>query len=78
MAKRRKELDTLTATEAIEEHWVIANYLQWDKRVIGVFCQSGLVIGKYDKTLKEWVVQRESFMGLIRYVRTTLPDVKGG
>ncbi len=62
--------DTLTAAEALEEFEKVTTFLKWDKRMIGVFCKGGLLVGKYDRTLKEWVVQRDSLKRLIGFIGT--------
>lgn len=71
MSKNAKRNEMLTAAEAIEEYREIAAFLKWDKRMIGVFCQGNLVVGRYDNTLKEWVVRRDSLECLIEYVKGT-------
>ncbi len=77
MEKHTKYLETLTASEALDEHKCLAAFLKWDKRMIGVFCQGGLLVGKYDKTLKEWIVRRDSLNGLLAYVKATYNNAFG-
>lgn len=78
MNRNNKASEHLTASEALEEYKRVATFLKWDRRVIGVFCQGGLLVGKYDRTLKEWVVRRDSLESLIGYIRNTYRDGLGG
>ena len=64
----RKQTPSLTSTEATEQYEAIFSVLKWEKKSMGIFCQASLLIGRYDTTLKEWVVQRDSLESLIHYV----------
>lgn len=78
MNRNNKVSEHLTATEVLEEYKRIATFLKWDRRMIGVFCQGGLLVGKYDRTLKEWVVRRDSLERLVGFIRESYRDALGG
>lgn len=71
MERKKRSHDLLTASEVVEEYREIVEFLKWDRRMIGVFCQGNLVVSRYDKTLKEWLVRRDSLEALIEYVKGT-------
>ncbi len=68
MACKPDFTETLTAEEAVQEYHEVAALLNWNKRLIGNFCQSSLISGYYHGTLRQWVVQRKSLENLIEYV----------
>lgn len=59
----------LTASEAVQEYRELFEVINWDKRMLGVFVQGNLLIGRYDHTLKDWLVDRNSMDKLIEYVQ---------
>jgi hypothetical protein len=74
MDKHKKQLELITTDEALAKYPKIAAFHKWDRRVIGVFCQSGLVTGKYDNTLKVWLMQPDSFDRLVKFVQTKMRE----
>jgi hypothetical protein len=60
---------TLTAEEAVKEYHEVAALLNWNKKMIGFFCQSSLISGYFHPTFKEWVVYRQSLENLINFAK---------
>jgi hypothetical protein len=50
----------ISTSEAMAEYSEVFEFLGWDKRILGTFCQARVLNGKYNNTLKEWVFNRSS------------------
>ena len=58
----------ISISEVLTDYSEVLEFLGWDRRTLGTFCQARLLKGKYNNTIKEWILKKSSLDELIEFV----------